>query len=175
MSVVEKVQAVVEPLASARGVEIYDIEHSSGVLRIMLDREGGIDVDTIGEMASEISEALDLDDPIPDSKYLLEVTSPGIERKLRTPAHFIAQINEDINLKTVADFEGPRRLDAKLTEADEDGITVVSNEGKDPEPLRLAYNQIESARTIFHWGEQTTSPRGRKTADPSTDKKASAQ
>ena len=87
MTVVERVRSSVAPLLADLGLEIYDIEHGGGVLRISVDKPGGVDLDAIALATRIVSRQLDHDDPIP-GRYTLEVTSPGIERPLRTPEHF---------------------------------------------------------------------------------------
>jgi ribosome maturation factor RimP len=148
----ERVRALIEPIIEhmsieGRGAELYDIEYESGVLRVVVDAEGGIDVDTIGELSKLISDALDNEDPIPDSKYLLEVTSPGVERKLRTPAHFQKQIGEIVAIKLRAPLDGERRLQSKLVSVDENGIEIEHAEAT----TKIAFDDIESARSVFDW------------------------
>ena len=99
MAVTDRVSQIVEPLLADLDVTIYDIDMQASTLRITLDRSGGIDLDTIGEATRRISRALDLEDPIP-GRYLLEVTSPGVERALRTPEHFAAVVGAQVRLKT---------------------------------------------------------------------------
>lgn len=161
MGAVERVRELVQPIVDREQVQLYDIEHDAGVLRIMLDRPDGIDVDTIGILSQLISDALDEDDPIPDSRYLLEVTSPGIERKLRTPEHFRAVIGEDVAFKVKLGTAGARRFNARLDAADADGIEVTLDDA-DGSTRSLAYDDLESARTIFHWGEQTSEKPGKQ-------------
>ena len=151
MSAVDRVRELIAPLVEASGLELVDVEHGGGLLRITLDRvtddpnepEAGIDLDTITEASERISDLLDLHDPIPN-RYTLEVTSPGLERPLRTPAQFRRFIGTMVAVKTNPDVEGDRRVEGELTEADETGITVGGR--------RLAYADIERARTVFEWG-----------------------
>jgi ribosome maturation factor RimP len=72
MSVTERVRAIVEPLLSDRDLELFDIEQSGSVLRITVDRKGGVGLDTLGEATKLISRALDEHDPMP-GRYTLEV------------------------------------------------------------------------------------------------------
>lgn len=180
MAAAEHVRALIEPIIEhmskeGHDAELYDVEFDAGVLRIAVDREGGIDVDTIGELSRLISDALDRDDPIPDSKYLLEVTSPGVERKLRTPAHFQKQIGETVAVKFRTPIEGVRRLQTTLISVDENGIELAHEESS----LRAAFADIESARSVFDWASLTSDTRRAKSAepedeDPSTKKKAAS-
>jgi len=146
-STVERVRAVVEPVVAAADLELYDVELAGGVLRVLVDRAGGVDLAVLGEVTRAVSEALDADDPLP-GRYTLEVSSPGLERKLRTPAHFAAALGKTVRVRTVPGTEGERRLDGELAAADDDGIVVATPEGE----RRLAYAEVERARTVFEWG-----------------------
>jgi ribosome maturation factor RimP len=164
MSVSERVQAIIEPLVIEAGLDLFDLEHAGGVLRVSVDRAGGVDIDAISALTRSISRALDDDDPIA-GRYTLEVSSPGLERALRTPAHFTWALGHDVTVKTVATFDGPRRVGGVLSEADDDGI-VVALEGSDGEPMRLAYTDIDKARTIFNWGPTPKPGSKRTTSKP---------
>ena len=147
--VAERVHALVEPLMTASGLELVDVEHGPGLLRITLDKEGGIDLDTITEATEQISDLLDAHDPVP-GRYTLEVSSPGVERPLRKPAEFqrFAGSGTEIVIRTNPGVEGDRRVRGVLESADDDGIVVVAGD----ERRQLAYAEIERARTVFEWG-----------------------
>jgi ribosome maturation factor RimP len=165
MTVVERVRAVVSPLLADLGLEVYDVEHAGGTLRITVDREGGVDLDTIALATRIVSRELDHTDPIP-GRYTLEVTSPGLERNLRTPAHFERAVGTVVNVRTHPDVEGERRVHGEVTAADGDGVTVKQDDGVE---RRLRYDEIERARTVFEWGP---TPRPAK---PGSQKKAVRQ
>jgi ribosome maturation factor RimP len=165
MTVVERVRAVVSPLLADLGLEVYDVEHAGGTLRITVDREGGVDLDTIALATRIVSRELDHTDPIP-GRYTLEVTSPGLERNLRTPAHFERAVGTVVNVRTHPDVEGERRVHGEVTAADSDGVTVKQDDGVE---RRLRYDEIERARTVFEWGP---TPRPAK---PGSQKKAVRQ
>jgi ribosome maturation factor RimP len=137
------VHELVEPLLAPSGLELVDVELHAGTLRIFVDRAGGIDLDAIGTASSTISAALDAEDPI-DGRYTLEVSSPGLERPLRTPGHFRRFVGTTVAVKTHAEVEGDRRVTGRLEAADDEGITVAGRS--------LAYGDIERARTVFEWG-----------------------
>jgi ribosome maturation factor RimP len=160
----EHVRELIEPIIEQNEVELYDLEFESGVLRVAIDREGGIDVDTIGEVARLISDVLDRDDPIPDAKYLLEVTSPGVERKLRTPAHFRKQLGETIAVKFRVAVEGERRMQSKLVAVDDDGIELEHGAST----LRAPFADIESARSVFDWDSLTNDTRRAPGSEPAS-------
>jgi ribosome maturation factor RimP len=148
MSVVERVRTSVAPLLTDLGLEIYDIEHGGGVLRISVDKPGGVDLDAIALATRIVSRQLDHDDPIP-GRYTLEVTSPGIERVLRTPEHFERAVGEVVNIRTHPDVDGDRRARGELLAVDADGITVRLDDGTQ---RTISFEEIERARTVFEWG-----------------------
>jgi ribosome maturation factor RimP len=148
VSTIERVREIVEPLLERQSLTVYDIELSGSQLRITVDavgREGerGVDLQAIAHATRLISVALDEDDPIP-SKYTLEVSSPGLERSLRTPRHFAGAVGLTVSVKTNARVDGERRIKGSLAAADDEGITVGDH--------TLRYDEIEKARTVFEWG-----------------------
>jgi ribosome maturation factor RimP len=142
VSIVERVRATVEPLLAHQSLSVYDVELSGSTLRILIQGPEGVDLDEIAHMTRLISVALDDADPIP-GKYTLEVSSPGLERPLRTPEHFRGAIGETVTLKLVATAE-ERRVKGTLADADDLGVTVDGH--------RIAYDDIDKARTVFEWG-----------------------
>lgn len=159
MSATQRVRALLDPLLEDLGVDLWDLELAGGVLRVTVDRPGGVGIDDIARLTRALSHALDDADPVAGS-YTLEVSSPGLERTLRTPEHFRASIGSTVAIKTVAGTEGDRRVRGVLTAADDDGCTVrlaaddpsaAPADALDPERT-LPYAAIERARTVFEWG-----------------------
>jgi len=138
----DRVRDLVEPDLTSAGLEVVDVEHAGAILRITVDRPGGIDLDTVSEAARRVSDLLDRHDVVP-GRYTLEVSSPGIERSLRTPEHFARFVGTPVTVRTRPGVEGERRVDGALESADGDGIVVAGR--------RLAYADIERARTKFDW------------------------
>ena len=151
--VADRVAVLVEPLLDGAGHELYDVVLAGATLRVLV--AGGADLDELARLTREISNLLDEEDPIPD-RYTLEVSSPGLERTLRTPRHFAGAIGEKVKVKTTPTTEGDRRADGTLTAADDDGIVVDTGTGE----RRLSYGDIDKARTVFEWGnaEKPVSP-----------------
>jgi len=141
-SVTERVRALVEPLLATHDVEVVDVEQLGATLRVTVDRPGGIDLDAVSEATLVVSDALDRHDPVP-GRYTLEVSSPGLERALRTPAHFQRFVGSDVAVKTKADVEGDRRVEGPLESADGEGFVVAGR--------RVSYDDVEKARTVFVW------------------------
>lgn len=153
MSVADRVRELVLPIVAERQLELYDVELAGGVLRVVVDRDGGLDLDALSDATRAVSRALDAAD-LMSGRYTLEVTSPGLERKLRTPEHFAKAIGETVKIKTVPEVESDRRIEGVLAEADADGIAVRIGEG-DEDVRRLAYDDVVRARTVFEWGPGT--------------------
>ena len=90
-------EALVRPVIEGSGLELVDVafrrESGRRVLRVVVDREGGVDLDTIAELAEKVSRRLDLEGFAP-GPYALEVSSPGIERPLKLPRDFARRVGE---------------------------------------------------------------------------------
>ena len=145
------VEALVGPVVESSGLEVWEVsfrgEGGRSVLRVAVDREGGVDLDTIAEVSERLSRRLDLEDFGPKG-YQLEVSSPGLERALRTPRHFERSVGERVKVKTAAPVEGRQVHEGALVSADAEAIVVASEGGE----LRVPYAAIASARTVFEWG-----------------------
>jgi ribosome maturation factor RimP len=110
-------------------------------------RDGGIDLDTVASVSEEISRGLDLRDPIP-GRYTLEVSTPGLERNLRSPGHFARSVGRRAVIKTHEVVGGnTHRLDGIIAAADDSAVTIDTAAG----PVAVPYEQVKSARTIFDW------------------------
>jgi ribosome maturation factor RimP len=146
------------PLLEARGLDLVDVELHGSELTVYVDRQGGVDLDTLGEATRAVSAALDGIDPLP-GRYTLAVSSPGLERRLRTPAHFMRAVGEAVTVRVHGGTSEVRRVSGTLEAADEAGFTLVGPDLPDGS-LRIAYGEIERARTIFEWGPQPKRVRG---------------
>ena len=147
MGTADRLRSLIDPLVDERGLELYDIDQSGGTLQILVTRPGGIDVGALAELTRAVSRSLDEHDPIP-GKYLLEVSSPGLERPLRRAEHYRGAIGAEVTVKTHPGTEGDRRVRGVLRSADGEGITVRAPDGAE---RRVAYHDIERARTVFEW------------------------
>jgi len=153
MGVVERVHPLVAPILADLGLDLYDLEHAGGILKVVVDRAGGVDLEEIALATRLISRELDHSDPIP-GRYTLEVGSPGLERVLRTPEHFRRAVGTKVNVRTLSHVPGDRRFQGLLLAADEHQLTVRIDEAGPQlgEERTLALADVERARTVFEWG-----------------------
>jgi ribosome maturation factor RimP len=168
--------AALEPVVTAADLELVDVELRSGVLLVTVDRSGGVDLEALTDANRAVSTVLDELDPIP-GRYTLEVSSPGVERTLRTPAHFVKAVGETVTVKTRPQVPGDRRLKGELLGADDQGLDLAVESAPEGR-LRLAYSDIDRARTVFVWGPQSRTGGGsakasskKKTVPSKTEKR----
>jgi ribosome maturation factor RimP len=145
MGQIEMVRELVEPVLAAEGLELFDCELKPGLLRVTVDAPGGVNIDRLGQLSQRLSRLLDERDPIA-SRYTLEVSSPGLERALRTPEHFQKAVGTVVTIRTRGEVEGDRRVQGILDSADDQGVVLAGR--------RITYEQIDRARTVFDWGGQ---------------------
>ena len=123
----EKILPLASEVASSLGLSVYDIEYvregGEYYLRIYIDKDGGVSLDDCEAFNDAVNPPLDKLDPISEA-YILEVSSPGIERKLRTDAHFNGAIGETVELKFFAPVDGQKSIIGELKAFDSDTVTV---------------------------------------------------
>ena len=136
----------IEMTVKGCGVELYDIvttkENDRNIFRILISSKDGVSLDKCAEVSRLISPILDIEEPL-NGEYNLEVSSPGIERKLKKPQHFKASLEEKVKVK---DFE-KNVLKGKLIFADDNEIKLLTDHGEEI----ITYDEISSASTYFEW------------------------
>ncbi len=151
--VVSRVWEIAAPMAAAEGMEIVDIEfrregsRSGKVLRLYLDKEGGPTLDELARVSRLLNEKLDAS-PVDAGPYVLEVSSPGINRALKTPGHFSRFVGRRVRVRTREAVDGRRAFLGILREATPDDI-VVAQDGRE---FRIALPLIEKANYEHDWG-----------------------
>jgi len=171
---IDMIVRTLAPAVSELGLELYDVQVSgtgrARILRVMVDRDGGVDLEAIADATQAVSPLLDappLDAAI-SGPYALEVSSPGLERPRRTPAHFARAVGETVSVKTRAGDDRPtRRVRGVVTGAGESGFDLTLDDGGTE---HLRYDDVAQARTVFEWGPQ---PKHGRTKKPSNSRKAS--
>src|SRR5919197_2437525 len=110
------VESLVRPVVESAGLELVDVTFSRGLLRVVVDRDGGVDLDTIAETSEKLSRRLDLED-FGSGAYTLEVSSPGVERHLREPRDFVKRVGERVKVKATDPEEGGLTLTGEIVAA----------------------------------------------------------
>jgi ribosome maturation factor RimP len=157
MTDVAAIVAAVEPVVDALGLDLYDVEVSgsgrSKVVRVLVDRDGGIDLDTVGRAAEQISPVLDREPAASaiSGPYALEVSSPGLERPLRRADHFRGAVGSTVSVKLAG-----RRVRGVLRAADDDAFDLALEDGTEE---RIPYADVAQARTVFEWGAKKAARR----------------
>ncbi|MDH5189797.1 MAG: ribosome maturation factor RimP [Gammaproteobacteria bacterium] len=140
-------RALFEPAITAMGYELVGVEYlrqgKQGLLRIYIDSENGITVDDCGKVSHQVSGILEVEDPIREN-YVLEVSSPGLDRPLYTAEHFVRFAGSKARIRTRMPFEGRRNYTGVLHGVDDDHVVI----DVDDEEYRLPINEIEKANLV---------------------------
>lgn len=157
----QRVSALLAEPIARMGVDLIDVEFTGGTLRVLVDTDhepltGGVDTETLAHVNRAIGPLLDDADPIP-GRYTLEVSSPGVERRLARPDHYRRAVGESVVVKLRPEVSGPRRIKGVLTAAGDEAFEVVADQldGRElgePSQLTVPYDDVERTRTVFTWG-----------------------
>ncbi len=136
---------MLEPVVKAMGYELIDIDvnasRSSGLLRLYIDCEGGVSLDDCEKVSRQVSAVLDVEDPIP-GHYTLEVSSPGLNRSLRTREHFERYTGSRVKVKLKGLLDGRKRYTGYLAGVDGEILTLQV----DDRTVRLPLERIQKAQ-----------------------------
>ena len=149
MNGTDRLERALAPACASAGVELVDVEFAGRTLQVTVERPDGLDLDLVATASRAISEVLDADESlVPGGRYELEVSTPGLERRLRRPEHFARAVGSAVAVRTVAGTDGERRCEGALTAVDDDGIDVeVADHGH----RHIPFSAIERAHTVFDW------------------------
>ncbi len=141
-----KIEEKLSKVVASHGATLYDTEvvkeGEHTIFRVYITKPDGVNLDLCAEISNDISPILDIYPPV-SGKYFLEVSSPGVERKLSTPKHFQNSIGERLKLR-VKDIGKKRGI---LKSADDEKIEIETKEGLES----FNYSEINSAKTYFDW------------------------
>ena len=136
----------ISKIVQSNGASLYDIEtvteFDETIYRILITKSGGVSLDMCADISRDLSPFLDVNPPM-SGRYRLEVSSPGIERKLKKPSHFQNAIGEKVKLKIV----GGEKLKGTLKSADNEGIVVETKAGDES----YKYSDLNTCKTYFEW------------------------
>ena len=152
--VINRVTSLINPIVKDLGLDLYDIEYSGGILRVVVDTQPGgpegVSLDNIALITRLVSREFDHSDPIP-GRYTLEVSSPGLERTLREPRHFQREVGKSVAVRLESPLNGERRVQGDLIAATDEGITVRVAD-KEMTEVNIPCSIIDRAKTVFNWG-----------------------
>ena len=138
----ERVEEIVQDLlADVPELELVDVEYvreRDYYLRVYIDKTGGIDIDDCERLSERLEEVLDREDFIPDA-YILEVSSPGLDRVLRKPRHFEREHGKMVDVTLYAPLDGKKQWTGALAGCD--GETLTLDEG-----IRIPMEQVSQIR-----------------------------
>lgn len=141
-------EPLIRPVIEGEDLDLVDVsfgrEGGRRILRVTVDRHDGVDLDTISRVSEKVSRRLDLEGFEP-GPYALEVTTPGIERPLRSREDFRRAVGERVRVKTAAGV-----VEGELRAAEDDEIAIAS--GDDERRLPLA--EVSAARTVVDWAAE---------------------
>ena len=151
---VDSIMPELEAIVESCGCKLYDVsllrENEAQILRISIMKNGGVSLDDCELVSQSISPFLDVKDAIKDA-YTLEVSSPGIERVLKNPRHFMLSCGEMVQIKLLDKQE----IVGVLVKADEQGVWVdvekVDSRGDTKPFVFIPHTAIKRAKTIFEW------------------------
>lgn len=143
----ENVKTLLEPIINNLGYKVYDIiyekEGKDNYLRIFIDKENGvIDLNDCEKVNNAINDILDEKDLI-KSSYMLEVSSPGLERRIRSDEHLEMNISKEVEVHTFKPIENSKIIKGILNSFDDNTIEVDS--------LRIDKSNIASMKTVYNW------------------------
>ncbi|HEX4023609.1 MAG TPA: ribosome maturation factor RimP [Steroidobacteraceae bacterium] len=146
----EQLIALTEPLLGQLGYELVDLEYAPGrthaVVRVFIDKPQGVGLDDCEQVSHELSALFDVEDPVPTA-YTLEVSSPGLDRVLRTRAHFQRFVGARVWVELRAARDGRRRYTGKLESLDAESVELVV----DGAMVRVPFDEISRARLAPQW------------------------
>ena len=129
-----KVLAIVEPILAEKALELADLEFvkegPNWYLRIYIDKEGGVTIEDCESVSRILEKKLDEKDPI-EQAYILEVSSPGIDRPLKKPEHFQKYMGEIIDIKLYKPLEGKKEYQGELKQFENGIITIIDENDKE--------------------------------------------
>jgi len=146
----ERLETLMAPVAQAQGLELYDIEYvkegADRILRLYIDSEEGISLDDCERMSRAAEVVLDEQDPIP-GEYRLQVSSPGVERKLSRPEHYIRYVGQKIVIKLFAPHDpvsGRKKYTGILTKFENNQLSIKAED----EVCTFDLQQISACRLM---------------------------
>jgi ribosome maturation factor RimP len=148
-SIADRVRTIAEPIARSLDVHVVDVEcvgqGTRTLVRVFLDKPGGVSLDDCQQVHVSLSHALDVEDPIPHA-YTLEVSSPGLDRPFKRREQYHRALGTPVNLKLRTPINGQWRVVGTLREVRDDGVTLAVEEKRTEQLVQLTWEQIAEGR-----------------------------
>jgi len=148
-----QVSTLATPIAGRLGLEVVEVEllgeGRHQVLRVLVERDGGVGIDDCARLSEALSRELDLYD-LPIGTYTLEVASPGLDRALRKPADFIRFSGRTVAVTAFAPIDGRRRFRGRLLGLVDGRVSIRLEDGRE---IRLGPEEIAQARLVVEMDE----------------------
>ena len=145
-----QVEEVAESLVVSEGMELVDLEYRREgprwMLRLFIDKEGGVTVDDCARISRELGDLLDAKDVIPQA-YILEVSSPGLNRRIRKKEDFSRFVGQKIQLWLVSPKDGRKKIVGDLVGVEGEEVVVNATEGR----ISVALTDIAKANLIYEF------------------------
>lgn len=149
-----KIEEIADRIARSAGIELVDVELLGGgsarVLRLYIDKPEGVTLEDCEMISREVGAVLDAEDVVPGDTYTLEVSSPGLERKLKKPRDFERFAGQKVKVLLREPVESQRRWEGILGPYSEGAVTLEAAGGKS---VRFTLDQIKEANLKFEWGK----------------------
>jgi ribosome maturation factor RimP len=144
----ERVEALVEPVVASLGLDLEGVEVQSmgrrRQLRVLVDRDGGVSLDDMADVSRRLSEALDADDVMGELPYVLEVSSPGVDRPLTLPRHWSRAKGHLVEVL----FVDGSTLTGRISQVSESSATVAPSSG---EPTTVTFGDVSRAVVVVEF------------------------
>ena len=151
-SLVERITEIARRAAAREGIEVWEVELAGSgrarVLRIYIDKPEGVTHADCELMSQQVGTVLDVEQVIPGERYHLEVSSPGVERKLLCPEHFTRYTGKKARIALREPLENQRRWEGVLAGIEDDCVVLETASGK---IIRARMDAIEKANLKFEW------------------------
>ena len=151
MEQIDRIREIVDRVAAAEGLELVDVEllgrGRNAVLRIFLDKPGGIAIRDCEQVSRQVGAILDVEDLLP-GRYTLEVSSPGLDRRLVQPADYERFAGKQVKLVLKAPQEGRRRFRGLLRGIRDGRVELEEENG---EIIGIEYGEIQKANLVVEW------------------------
>ena len=151
-SVIDRVQEVVSPILWALGLELVEVlyvgQGSRSVVRVLIDKPGGVTVTDCEQAHKALGPALDVADPVPHA-YMLEVSSPGLDRPFKRLEDYQRAVGKEINLKLRQPLNGQWRVAGRLEKADDQVVQLTAMSGtRESQTILIEREHIAEAKLI---------------------------